>query len=423
MLPEDRRTRKKRRVLFDKQYYPMYILDYDFGAFPMKILVVDDSLMIRETIGNELISGGFGILAAQNGLQAFDLFISHPEIALITLDVNMEGIDGFETLRRIRQFERDNGMRTIPVVFVTSNDTLEDRTRGFDLGAQDFISKPFFKGQILSTVNRILLPSDDLKGSRILIVDDNDVARYIITRTLREVGAETFEAPNANDALDILRKTELDMVITDLLMPQMSGDVLCRQIRTQLGMTEIPIIILTAIPERTRMIEIFRVGATDYLFKPFIKEELIARLFVHLERSRMQKLLRITLIEKENLISKSDYLISKLKDTNTRLLAAQNDLVEMERQNAVLAMSVTANHEINQPLMIIKGNVELLQSQMSTTDKDIKHFTRIHDAIQRIEEILTKLRNISLESTRVEDYSSSNKMFILDKPAPDDDEN
>jgi two-component system cell cycle response regulator len=381
----------------------------------MKILVVDDSLMIRETISNELISGGFSILSAQNGNQAFELFTSHPDIALITLDVNMEGMDGFETLDRIRQFEKDNDLRTMPVVFVTSNDTFEDRSRGFELGAQDFISKPFFKGQILAAVNRVLLPSDDLKGSRILIVDDNEVARYIITRTLREVGAETLEAPGGHEAIEILRKSEVDMVITDLLMPEMGGDVLCKLIRSQLGLAEIPVIILTAIPERDRMIEIFRVGATDYLFKPFIKEELIARLFVHLERSRINKLLRITLIEKENLINKSDYLISKLKDTNTRLLQAQQELVNIERQNAVLTMSVTANHEINQPLMIIKGNVELLQSQNPPSEKSEKHYMRIHEAITRIEDILAKLRSISVESARTTEYSSEKQMFVLNE--------
>jgi signal transduction histidine kinase len=99
---------------------------------------------------------------------------------------------------------------------------------------------------------------------------------------LREQKISVFEADNGKEGYEILRANanSIDMVITDLEMPHMKGDELCYKIRKELGLKELPVIFLTAVPDRNVLIDLFNAGANDYLIKPFVKEELIARLKV-----------------------------------------------------------------------------------------------------------------------------------------------
>ena len=128
-----------------------------------KILVVDDSPIIRKIIKRELSEGGYIVEEACDGKTALALF-SECMPDLVTLDIEMPALDGFETFRKLRSkqnpvnFNYSKEFR-VPVMFVTGNDNLKDRNKGFQLGAADFIAKPFAKGDILSAVNKMVLSS------------------------------------------------------------------------------------------------------------------------------------------------------------------------------------------------------------------------------------------------------------------------
>ncbi|MCP4108529.1 MAG: response regulator, partial [Desulfobacteraceae bacterium] len=143
-----------------------------------KILVVDDSSLIRKLIRSELETGGYLIEEAAHGFEALAKASEFPPPDLITLDVEMPKLGGFETCRKLREKHysrfftniRDN---MVPVIFVTSHDTMEDRKKGFELGAMDFITKPFKEGVITEAVNNILRPENRLMGLTALVVNDN----------------------------------------------------------------------------------------------------------------------------------------------------------------------------------------------------------------------------------------------------------
>ncbi len=159
----------------------------------------------------------------------------------------------------------------MPVIFVTGNDTMDDRKRGFQLGAADFISKPFPEGAILLAVDKVLQPAQLVQGMTALVVDDSGVARHIVTEYLRREGLTIIQAEDGQEALDILRRqtSEIDMVITDLNMPRMDGCQLARNIRGELNLTDLPVIFLTASADESELLEVFKAGATDHLVKPF----------------------------------------------------------------------------------------------------------------------------------------------------------
>ncbi|MBU1054919.1 MAG: response regulator [Proteobacteria bacterium] len=270
-----------------------------------KILVVDDSPITRKILKRELSEGGYILEEACDGKTALAIFSEYmPD--LITLDIEMPTLDGFETFKKLQNKQNSGIFKhskkcQVPVIFVTGNDNLKDRNKGFQLGAADFITKPFSKGDILSAANKILKPENRLMKLTALVVDDSPTLRSIVSSTLAREGVSVIEAGDGFEAYTILyaRKEEIDMVISDLSMPQLNGDELCKKIRNELFLHDLPFILLTGSSDQSKLLEMFKSGVTDYITKPFVREELLARLTAHIERAHLNKHLRETVEELE----------------------------------------------------------------------------------------------------------------------------
>ncbi len=120
-----------------------------FDQRDMTILIVDDEPRIRDFVRMNLELEHYRVLEASNGIEALDQLREHlPD--LVVLDVMMPEMDGFETLRCIRE------VSTVPVVMLTVRQDEHDRIRGLDLGADDYISKPFSPRELLSRIRALL---------------------------------------------------------------------------------------------------------------------------------------------------------------------------------------------------------------------------------------------------------------------------
>lgn len=254
------------------------------------ILVVDDSAIQRKIIRTELLAEGYEVIEAENGvvaLAAASMAKVPPD--LITLDVEMPHLNGFETCEKFREPHYSRPFmqykdRRVPIIFITAHDTLEGRQRGFGLGASDFIIKPFEKGQVARVVNRVLQPRKQVEGRSVLVVDDSKTVRDIVSDFLVQQGFIVYEAENGREAWDKIRKMDqVDLVVTDFMMPEMNGDELCSRIRGDQKFNHLPVIFLSAAAEQNMILQFYDAGATDYLMKPFAKEELLARVLVHLD--------------------------------------------------------------------------------------------------------------------------------------------
>ncbi len=280
-----------------------------------KILVVEDSSYLREVIKKEL-EEDYEVKLAVDGLQALTMLEKfRPE--LVTLDIEMPRLNGFETFKKLysphysRFFSHVKDKR-VPVIFVTSNDNFEDRKTGFDLGAADFITKPFLKGDLLEIVNKILKPDNSLQGLRVLIVEDNEATRNIVAEFLNRSGVTIILAEHGKEAYEIVCKQmeDIDLIITDLVMPEMSGGDLCKKIRNELGLKDLPIIFMTGIDNKEDLLKVFKAGGTDYIMKPFIKEELLARVVVQMEKTQLLKRMKNAYFELRSYTKMKDELMA-----------------------------------------------------------------------------------------------------------------
>jgi len=318
----------------------------------MKILIVDDSPMVRKIIRKELEAGGYIVDEAEDGFEAIvhaDM-VSKPD--LITLDIEMPGLNGFETCKKLQEKRYTNNSKRPPVIFITGKDTLEDRKKGFTLGASDFISKPFASGDILSAVNTILKPENRLRGMTALVADDNNTARKIISDVLHREGLTVIEATDGMYAYETMcnRMADIDLVISDFFMPRLTGEDLCKKIRKELELVDLPIVIITAMSDHAELLRLFKAGATDYLIKPFVKEELLARLSVQLERTHLNRRLRDS--------------INKLKGLN-------------QMKDDLLAV---CSHDLRTPLNGIIGFTDLLMDKKYIQTEDKEHLGHIKES-------------------------------------------
>ena len=117
----------------------------------LKILVVDDESRMRKLVKDFLVKRNFEVLEAENGADAIDVFFSEKDIALVILDVMMPKMDGFEMVRRIRQTDKQT-----PVLFLTARSAINDVVEGFELGANDYLKKPFGMQELIIRIKALM---------------------------------------------------------------------------------------------------------------------------------------------------------------------------------------------------------------------------------------------------------------------------
>jgi len=122
----------------------------------LKILVVDDESRLRKLVRDFLSRKGFEVVEAENGEQAVDLFYDMKDIALIILDVMMPKMDGWEVCREIRKISH------VPIIMLTAKSDEKDELLGFELGVDEYISKPFSPKILVARVEAILRRSNAL---------------------------------------------------------------------------------------------------------------------------------------------------------------------------------------------------------------------------------------------------------------------
>lgn len=157
----------------------------------LKILVVDDESRMRKLVKDFLTKSGYEVLEAGDGEEAVDLFYKEKDIALIILDVMMPKMDGWQVCREIRQYSK------IPVIMLTAKSDERDELLGFELGVDEYISKPFSPKILVARVEAILRrtgvanPGEKLEAGGIVI----DKAAHLATldgRTM-ELSYKEFE--------------------------------------------------------------------------------------------------------------------------------------------------------------------------------------------------------------------------------------
>jgi signal transduction histidine kinase/DNA-binding response OmpR family regulator len=200
------------------------------------ILVVDDDPSVRQLIARHLEQEGWKTVQASNATDALQL-ARESRPTLITLDIMMPDASGWWVLEKLKEDPQTAG---IPVLVVT---IVEDQRLEFALGASDYLGKPYDRGALIAKIHRLL---PQLEGKRVLVVDDDPDARAMLTKILKEEGAEVVLAASGDDAMNLIAQAPPDLVLLDLMMPGMSGFETVARLRAQPAGANLPVMIVSA---------------------------------------------------------------------------------------------------------------------------------------------------------------------------------
>lgn len=141
----------------------------------LKVMVVDDESRMRKLVRDFLGKRGFEVIEAENGEEAVDKFFEQSDISLIILDVMMPKMDGWQVCKEIRQYSK------VPIIMLTAKSDEKDELLGFELGIDEYISKPFSPKILVARVEAILRRTNTLGDEKI------EISGITINKTAREV--------------------------------------------------------------------------------------------------------------------------------------------------------------------------------------------------------------------------------------------
>lgn len=238
------------------------------------ILLVDDSTVIHSFVEAALQGSGYTLLHAFDGLQGLEAARAQvPD--LVISDIDMPNLDGFGMCRRLRQ---DPITQAVPILILSARGKGVDVDHSFDVGANDFLSKPVSENEFLSRVEQMLSArrAGEHRREQILVVDDSPTHRAVITQALAQQGFGVTNAADGNDALALLEHAAPDLVITDSEMPQLDGRQLTRELKSRPRFRDVPVVMLTAADSPLNRIKSKQAGIAAYLTKPFVPDKLVA---------------------------------------------------------------------------------------------------------------------------------------------------
>jgi signal transduction histidine kinase/CheY-like chemotaxis protein len=200
------------------------------------VLVIDDDPTARELISDHLKAGGFSVTTAGGGLEGLKLAKELRPTA-ITLDVMMPDLDGWSVLAALRQ---DSELAEIPVIMVT---ILDEHRRGVALGAAGYLTKPIDRERLHRLVGRFRASA---RPTKVLLVEDDAIQRERVRGWLEGQHWTVQEAENGRQALARLQTDKPDVILLDLMMPEMDGFAVVAALQKEAGWRDIPVIVITS---------------------------------------------------------------------------------------------------------------------------------------------------------------------------------
>jgi len=225
------------------------------------VLVIDDDATARELISDHLQSEGFSVVAAAGGLEGLKLAKELRPTA-ITLDAMMPDLDGWSVLAALRQ---DPELTDIPVIMVT---ILDEQRRGVALGAAGYLTKPIDRERLRRLLGRFRASA---RPTKVLLVEDDPDQRTRLCGWLEGQQWIVQEAENGRDALTHLRAGKPDVILLDLMMPEMDGFAVVAALQKEATWRDIPVIVITSRDLDARDRERLNSGVQSVLVKEMFR--------------------------------------------------------------------------------------------------------------------------------------------------------
>ena len=240
------------------------------------VLVIDDDATARELIADHLKAGGFSVVTAAGGVEGIKL-AKELQPTAITLDVMMPDLDGWSVLAALRQ---NPELADIPVIMVS---IVDDKRRGIALGAAGYLTKPIDRERLHRLIRRFQAAA---RATRVLMVEDDAFQRERMLAWLERPQWIVREAANGREALVLLREEKPDVILLDLMMPEMDGFEVVAALHGDKDWRDIPVIVITSLDLNAKDRERLNAGVQSVLVKETFRPEDLVEHIRRLVQSR-----------------------------------------------------------------------------------------------------------------------------------------
>ena len=368
----------------------------------LKMLIVDDSKTLGMIIKDILMTLGFSrenIEQVGNAYDALNILDSQ-KFDLMSSNLWMpSSLNGLELLEKIRNHNKKD-IKDLPFILITGETSDKFVSMAFEKGANSYLTKPFNIEKFKEELEKIFCPPEEkegvveeepdisepkkpvepitlgqepdpqLKGMKLLIVDDSATNVTILKNTLKNQGYELLEAPSGEIALKMLFGTLPDLILLDVTMSGIDGYETCRRIKSDESTKNIPVIFISSMNETENIIRGFDAGGSDYISKPFRAEEVVSRVKSQLQLRKSVKDKEVLIEEILDSKEKKDLLIKELLILKEQLESASKTDALTELPN---------RRGLNETLDNEKLRFERNEKSFSIVLCDIDFFKKIND--------------------------------------------
>lgn len=267
--------------------------------------------------------------------------------------------------------------------------------------------KPYYQNDNIHVSNTDSYRENHEIRGKILIADDDPINIQVLSNHLHLDGFQLVIAQDGEEVLSIIKKdTSFDLVILDLMMPKLSGYEVCKQLRKDFSLTDLPILILTAQSQLKDVVTAFQAGANDYLIKPYFKEELLARVKTLLTLKKvmeevLEKSHELTELNAE-LFSLNDALEERVHERTRELEIKTGEVLSVEESRRHFLSNIS--HDLRTPLTAIQGYVSAMIDGLIEKN-DQRYLDIIYEKTLFMDRLIKDLHDLSrLEAGQVSFY-------------------
>ncbi len=300
----------------------------------IKILIVEDSKTFNNLIFNLLKEYKYQVTQAYTLNEAKE-YLQTENFDFLLLDLNLPDAEGETLIDTIKE------ICNIKIIVMTGDENTNHRDEYFQKGVIDYFIKTTPIQIIASNINSLIQTIYESKNSNILTIDDSSFVRNLLQNVLTQKGYNVYAVSNAQDGIEVLKKHKVHLILLDLIMPGMDGIHFLETLKEDLEFSDIPVIVVSGDTSRSHYARVLKNGASDFIRKPFVIEEVLLKCDVHIK----------------------SYLQGK------KIIESQK---EISKQKSISKLLENISHHWRQPLSVISANasVAIMEKEFSLGDDE-----------------------------------------------------